>query len=159
MLRACEIMRAHGFPRQAWGERIWSNQHSDSMRKGSSRSRIKWFNTDWCHALLESFFWILFVFFGTCEFHPVHPAHQLSIARSTCMAFGVGKLAWQSLGEAVGMKRLQVQPAYYLGLLIEGLDSRLFSSSCMLKLAFFSCIYSECATWWPKLFCNQTAFI
>lgn len=105
------------------------------------------------------FFWILFVFFGTCEFHPVHPAHQLSIARSTCMAFGVGKLAWQSLGEAVGMKRLQVQPAYYLGLLIEGLDSRLFSSSCMLKLAFFACIYSECATWWPKLFCNQTAFI
>lgn len=28
------------------------------------------------------------------------------------MAFGVVKLASQSLGKAVGMKRLQVQPAY-----------------------------------------------
>ena len=71
------------------------------------------------------------------------------------MAFGVDKLAWQSLGEAVGTKRLQVQSAYYLGVRDRVIDSRLFS---LMHDAFLHA-FSECAASWPKLFWYQTAFI
>ena len=42
------------------------------------------------------------------KYYPCSPALLCQV----CMAFGVVKLASQSLGKAVGMKRLQVQPAY-----------------------------------------------